>query len=224
MSIEAVSNPFATRFTLPGRIEWVETPDARLEEVADRIVRHQFRGAIVGPHGSGKSTLLEHLAPLLGTVILRRDAQGKAVPLVRGVVERGRELVWLQLRKTEPESLRIPWSVLNSSTLLILDGFEQLTAARRLYATVRTRLIGSGLLVTSHRRTLLPTICYRHITAETAQRIVERLVETREDLSERIRGVATQVDFEQQLRENGGNMREVLMGLYDQVERERALS
>jgi MoxR-like ATPase len=47
------------------------------DELIDRIQRHRYRAAIIGPEGTGKTTLLEDLAP-------RLDAMGHSLTFATG--------------------------------------------------------------------------------------------------------------------------------------------
>ena len=168
------SNPFATRFVLPGQVEWIGAKDY-FEQLASRWKALNCRAAIVGRHGSGKSTVLEHFVPLIGDVIWRRDAEGRVVladlsgDISSTVANKERpHTVWLQLRRTALRSMVIPWEELNRGRLLILDGYEQLPCWRRAALIARTKLRGVSLLVTSHRSTALGTLRELSISASTA--------------------------------------------------------
>jgi hypothetical protein len=177
------------------------------------------RAAIIGAHGSGKSTLLEYLVPLLGQVLLRRDAEGRSMlHNVERSGQAGLQIVWLQLRRTSPASMVIPWDELHPSRLLVLDGYEQLRLWRRAALIARTALRGVKLLVTSHRITMLPTLCELSISAATARQIVSQLTAERTDFA-----TIGDDEIRQQLVAHDGNMREVLMDFYDQFEEKRTL-
>ena len=214
------SNPFATRFVSPGKVAW-EGADDCLKQLASRWQALNFRAAIVGVHGSGKSTLLEHFAPWIGDVLWRRDAEGRRFSTLHcnnDSSKGGWPTVWLQLRKADPQSMDIPWAELSQGRVLILDGYEQLACWRRTMLVLRTAQRRVKLLVTSHRRTALATLCELSIKAPTARRIVSQLTAGCGD-------GATFSDAEIQLclQAHGGNMREVLMDFYDRVEERRAV-
>ncbi len=179
--------------------------------------RASLRGAIVGPHGSGKSTLLEHIAPQIGSVIFRRDGEGNASQRERTRAPSDHPIVWLQLRKCEPKTMSIPWPQLVAKDVLLLDGYEQLSPPQRIWVVWRTRVRKVGLLVTSHQRTLLPTICQLRLTSKLAHQIVTRLLDTQPKIIKDF-NIPSDHEIAEQLRSNGGNMRELLMDLYDRFE------
>ena len=183
----------------------------------------------MGAHGSGKSTLLEHFVPMVAQVVWRRDALGNVVVDGEAVVglatprrEPSRTTVtrrafWMQLRKTEPQSLAIPWDQLSSDCLLVLDGYEQLSSWRRALVLLRTKRMQAGLLVTSHRRTMLPTLCELSVSLATARAVIERLTA---ECSGQL--PIEDTALKRRLAERHGNLRDVLMDLYDEVEQRRA--
>ena len=166
--------------------------------------------------------MLEHFVPLIGDVIWRRDAAGKRIPPNLSSDVSSKEswpTVWLQLRKSVSQSMVIPWEELCRGRVLILDGYEQLARWRRALLISRTGLRGVKLLVTSHRRTRLPTLCELSIKASTARQIVSRLTAGGGDIA-----TFSNDEIQQSLEQHGGNMREVLMDFYDRVEERRAVA
>jgi hypothetical protein len=59
------SNPFATRFTRPGAIEYLFPAGQSAASLVAQLADQGWWGEIVGPHGSGKSTLVATLVPAL---------------------------------------------------------------------------------------------------------------------------------------------------------------
>lgn len=55
------TNPFATCWTSPGKVTYVESDENTVADVLHRLDLAKGWGALVGPHGSGKSTLLHAL-------------------------------------------------------------------------------------------------------------------------------------------------------------------
>ena len=206
-----ISNPFSTRFIAPGKIGWIGAEDF-FDRLLERWSVCKFRGAIVGPHGSGKSTLLEHFVPMIVGSVWRRDAEG-VVSAQRFTESVSSCAVWLQLRKSLSQSLRVPWDRLKPADLLVLDGYEQLSRFERGCVLLRTWQRGVRLLVTSHRKTALDTLCELSVSEATAREVVERLLSGSSDVAS-----PSIDDLHLRLQQHQGNMRDVLMDLYDEVE------
>jgi hypothetical protein len=149
----------------------------------------RFRAAIVGPHGRGKTTLLEDLG--------------------RRLEERGFRLRRITLHQSDRRLTGEQSEVLNglrSREVLCLDGAEQLglLAWRRVERRSRA---AAGLLITSHRPRLLPTLVECETSPELLTEILRDLLGTEtgdlrllsEDLFSRHRG----------------NLRDALRELYD---------
>jgi hypothetical protein len=135
--LRARDNPFASDRVLAVRYRLSGTT---WEELLARLERLGHRAALVGPEGAGKTTLLEDLAPHL-------EARGFRVHLV-------------QLREGErrlPSGDRALPRRLGARDLVLLDGADALTRPAWLALRLRTRAAG-GLIVTSHRPGLLPTL------------------------------------------------------------------
>ncbi len=192
-----IVNPFSTRFVRPGALEFLFPGESNAATLLDRLQNRGWRGAVVGPHGSGKSTLLATLRPLL--------------------VSAGRELVEIAMHDRErrlPEPFRDchGWS---SSTLVVVDGYEQLSSLSRWRLSQGVRRRRCGLLVTSHRPTPLPELFRtgddRNASGHTMLKIVDRLQTTGPNL-------ITVADVRTAVAANGDNLREGLFHLYDAFE------
>lgn len=180
------SNPFCSRFIRAGSIPFFFPRDETMETTRQRLIASKWRGQVVGPHGSGKTTLLRSLAhhwrawgrdPLHITL---REGQRKLPPL------------------------RHSWG---PSTQLVIDGFEQLGWFRRWVVIWRCRRADCGLLVSTHRTLLPPTILETHTSIGLAHRIVDYLVDPERRPSH--------ADVERTYSEMHGNLRETLFSLYD---------
>jgi hypothetical protein len=183
------SNPFATRFTRPGAMEFLFTNGDSPLSIVDRLRQHSWQGEIVGPHGAGKSTLL--------------------TTLIGPLVSAGRNIVQATLHQGEsalPAVLN-DWSSWAAATQVIVDGYEQLSwwSRRQLASRVSSR--HAGLLVTSHAPTGLTTLLTVTPSLEAATKVVRQLVPDESIIS---RG-----DIEQAFEACGGNVREMLFQLYD---------
>ena len=185
--MRARDNPFATarvhqiRYRLPDGLTW--------EELLARLKSMNWRGAIVGPEGAGKTTLLEDFEPRLR--------------------QRGFELVWLRLTREEP---RLPSTTLaqlaslHARHIILFDGAEQLRRWTWWRFLRRVRRTG-GLLVTSHRPGLLPTLLECKTGPELLAEIVANLLDK---TPETCRAQAGSLYHKHQ-----GNLREALRELYD---------
>ncbi len=187
------SNPFSTRFTRPGAIDYLFAGGQTSASLVARLAECHWHGQIVGPHGSGKSTLLAALAEPLAAAgrccyrIALRDRQRR---LPRG---------WRRDARRA------------GANLLVIDGYEQLSTASRVSARLACRLLGWGLLVTAHRDVGLPTLYVTSTNAGMARQLVERFTGGR-----RRQLGADAVD--ESFAAAGGNVREMLFDLYDRWE------
>lgn len=177
--MRARDNPFASdrverlRYRLPDALTW----DGLLE----RLASLRFRAALVGPHGRGKTTLLEELARRLSargfrvrTVTLRQDE---------------RRVDWNRLRG------------LGAQDVLLVDGAELLGRIAWLRVRLSCRRAG-GLIVTSHRPGLLPTL----LECETTPGLLAELA--RELTGE-------ELEVGELFARHGGNVRTAFREMYD---------
>jgi hypothetical protein len=190
------TNPFSTRFTRPGAIEYLFPPGVDAELLLGRLAASAWWGQIVGPHGSGKSTLL-------ATLRLHWEASG-------------REPLEISLRDGER---RLPCRALvhkqlRPATQVIIDGYEQLSWTARYRLKRLCRLRGCGLLVTSHRPAGLPELFVARVDLATTSKLVEIL-------AGRSSKAPPLPPLEALLTAHGNNVRELLFGLYDWYEQHR---
>jgi hypothetical protein len=185
--MRARDNPFATarvhlvRYRLPDGLTW--------DELLIRLESMNWRGAIVGSEGAGKTTLLEDFEPRLR--------------------ERGFEIVWLQLTREKPRfasaTLR-ELASLHAGQMILLDGAEQLSRWGW-WRFLRLAGRAGGLLITSHRHGLLPTLLECETTAVLLAEIVAKLLTEAPD--------AHCAEASRLHRKHRGNLREALRELYD---------
>ena len=189
-------NPFSTRRVRPGAIAYLFPPGENAASMVARLSKQAWRGQIVGPHGSGKSTLLKslldeiRLAGRQPMVITLRDGAHRLPP---GSVNFDR---------------------INASTLLIIDGYEQLHWWNRWRIARACRRRGCGLLVTAHQCVGFPRLMTVNADLQVAQRIVA-------DLLRHVTCRITQHDVAEAFNRSRGNVRETLFDLYDLYERQR---
>ena len=113
-----------------------------------------MRGAIVGAKGRGKTTLLEDLAA-------RLSARGY-VPVSFRIPGGERRL---------PPGLRRALAAAGPRDVFLVDSAGQLSAGQHLLLLRRSRRAG-GLVVTAHRRGLLPTLARLESSPELLEQIV----------------------------------------------------
>jgi hypothetical protein len=182
--LRARDNPFAVqrvhaiRYRLAG-ITW--------EEMLERLAALGFRAALVGPHGHGKTTLLEDLGARLAEEGLR----------IRTATLRQGE------RRLGPVRSSALFRDPGPRDLLLVDGAEQLDPLSWWTLRLRSRA-AAGLIVTSHRPGLLPTLHECRTTPELLAGIVA-------DLS----GAADGEEVAELFARHGGDLRLALRELYD---------
>lgn len=184
------SNPFSTRFIRPGAIDYLFPPGISAESLAQQLQQQHWRGSIIGPHGSGKSSLLAALIPAFenqGRHVVHQQLQGGQ-----------RQLDWPALQSRE-------WT---NHTLVIIDGYEQLSRWQRTLLSLRCWRRNSGLLVTAHQPVGLPLLFTTKPSLELALSIVQRILPASDDH-------ITPFDVTEAYTRHQGNLREMLLQLYD---------
>lgn len=190
--MERPFNPFSTSRIRPDAVGYRFPPGIEVRQLVHRLEEQHWRGEIVGPHGSGKTTLLQTLIPEL-------TALGRDVRLYT-LRDQQRQLPcsWPELRN---------WT---SRTLVIVDGYEQLSRVSRWILTIACRLQGAGLLVTCHESTGFPTLLQTTSDLAMLRALVKDL------LAEfPIACHPTDAQMETAFRTHHGNIRESLLALYD---------
>lgn len=175
--MRARDNPFASDRVLGIRYRLPE--GLSWDDLLDRLAALRWRAALVGPHGHGKTTLLEELASRLTSfrvvrITLRTDS---------------RRLDWRQLQGLGPNDL------------VLLDGGDLLGSPSWLRVRWLCRRAG-GLVITSHRPGLLPTLLECRTSPELLAGIVRELA-----------GEAP--DVEGLYLRHAGNLRMALREMYD---------
>ncbi|MBN2473414.1 MAG: hypothetical protein JXB62_02305 [Pirellulales bacterium] len=189
-------NPFCSRRVRPGAMPFLFVAGDGAARLIDRLDRSGWWGQIVGPHGSGKSALLATLVP---------------------EVERaGRPTLVFELHDG---CRRLPFEPrhaadLDRSTVIVIDGYEQLSRLSRFRIKRFCRRRRLGLVVTAHTGVGLPELVCTGASLPLAQHIVGRLTDgypshiSAEDVAERF-------------SRHGPDLRELLFDLYDLYEQRR---
>jgi hypothetical protein len=153
------------------------------------------RAALVGPEGRGKSTLLAEL----GNRLAERDGVHlRAVTLRRG-----------ERRLASAERARLLDGV-EARDLLLVDGAQELAAWewRRLRESSRA---AGGLLVTSHRAGLLPTLHECRTTPALLDDLLAELLREKP----REEAIAKVAAADTLFARHRGNLRDALLAAYD---------
>ena len=178
IAVPAKDNPFATFRTDSLAFRF---PAGQWPEQLNRLAALNFRAAIVGAQGTGKTTLLNELSLKL------RDLDFKPV-----FARASAALVHDLLARIEPNQV------------ILLDSAEQLP--RRLWWELVWRTRGlCGLVVTVHRRCLLPTWIRCNSSPELAGNLLREL------------GVADldSATLASAFARHRGNIRDLFRSLYD---------
>ena len=193
---DACENPFCSRRIRPGALpfQFPEGDDAA--RLVDRLASNGWWGQIVGPHGSGKSALLAALTPV--------------------IEQTGRDTRLIELHDGQR---RLPLSLgsdarVSASTMLLVDGYEQLGRMSRFRLKRTCRRHAAGLLVTAHAPVGLPDLFRTSPELELALDIVGKLTHGYESC-------VNSRDVAQRFSRHGGNLREMLFDLYDVYEQRR---
>ncbi len=185
--MKARDNPFSVERIHTIRYRPLHTT---FPEILTRLRELNYRAAIIGPEGSGKTTLLEDLGHAL-------ESQGWRARLI--FVNDESPLTAAQCRHFLGELTR--------EEMVLLDGAD--LVRRHCWSLLKRTTIthAAGLVVTSHRPGLLPTL----IDCRTTPALLRDLVEELQP-----RGRPVPPDFLDGLYErHAGDLRACLRELYD---------
>jgi hypothetical protein len=186
-----VSNPFATRFIRPQAMDFMFDDGLSAESLIQRLEAAAWNGQICGPHGSGKSTLVATLIPFC--------------------VRRGRRVVTYNLHDRQR---RLPMAAVDrttwdATTLVVVDGYEQLAWSWCYRLHWWCRQANSGLLLTTHQPIRWPVLYQTRTSPPLLHRLVRRLTATEHTTRPSDEQIRQAFDAHQ------GNLREALLQLYD---------
>ncbi len=182
----AQSNPFRTAAL--DQLTYY-SPDTCILTLAEDFQRLANRAMLVGPHGSGKSTLLADIASALSSRYS-----------IKQITLREEKRIFSSQDKALLESL-------SNGDLLLVDGFEQLSAWNK-FRLMRCSLAAGGLLLTSHRPGPLPILHSHSNCFDTTVLLVEKLLQKKLDakMHEQLRPI---------YKFHGNDTRSILFELYD---------
>ncbi|HEY4310406.1 MAG TPA: hypothetical protein VGN12_13220 [Pirellulales bacterium] len=189
------TNPFASRYIRPGALPYHFQQG---EDAATLIARLQalgWWGQITGPHGTGKSTLVAALLPKIERACRR--------PLLITLHDGERSLVAHRRRLARCDAV----------TLLVIDGYEQLSPWNRFWLRRACRQRKCGLLVTAHKPVGLPTLTKTAVDAALARNVLYELHPAATAEHEAV--------LSRSLLAHSSNLREALFDLYDLEELRR---
>lgn len=185
--MKARENPFRTDRVL--RVRYRMRGETT-EDLLDRLRQFGYRGAIVGPKGAGKTTLLEDLEPVLRALgfevkPLRLDDRARSFP--RGF-------------------LSLFLAGLTSRDVILFDGAELMNPVDWHRFKLRSKKAG-GLVITSHRPGMLPTLKECATCPELLNEIITELLGVEPDTTR-----DAMVALHQRHK---GNLRDALREMYD---------
>lgn len=194
--MRARDNPFATDRVHGMRYVCVGESWASL---LARLQRLRYRAAIVGPHGAGKTTLLADLHAELA-------ARGFRIKALRLTCERP---------TFDRAFLDRFFQLLTPADVVTLDGAELLS--RWAWTSFRRHTAcASGLIITSHRSGLLPTLTECHTSAPLLGGLIEQLLTGATSRAIPLSGVSLHLPSAEELfARHQGNLRAALRELYD---------
>jgi len=185
--MRARENPFRTSQVL--RVRYRPRGESS-EDLFERLRRLDYRGAIVGPKGAGKTTLLEDLEPALHAL--------------------GFELKRLRLddrvRSFSPGFLNRFFADLTGKDVILFDGAERMDPISW-HRFKRRAKKARGLIITSHRPGMLPTLRACETCPELLNEIISELLGTELDTT---RNTANALH-----KKHNGNLRDALREMYD---------
>ena len=200
MNSAQIANPFSARFVRPDAIPFLGDRKTVYDAV-DQFSQNRFIGQIVGPHGCGKTCLANAIQAQLAS----------RFGLIRRITIRNFHQVILAPKINRQH--RSPVSVNSSKEtirqLLIVDGFERLPRLHR-WLLVQNAHREGGLLITSHARIRgIPVVAELQPDFETFRNVVSYLAPNHHFLNDNLQEVFVKY---------GGDFRESLMRLYDEVQ------
>jgi hypothetical protein len=166
-----------------------------VDEILARLEQLNNRAAIIGPNGSGKTMLLEQL---------QQTFERRGVPTKLIFVNDTSPLTPAQCRKFLSE--------LSPQELVLLDGADAIRRSCWLLFRRHTIRHAAGLVVTSHRPGLLPTLVECAPTPALLQQIVDELAPPDHCVAPAL--------LDDLYRRHEGNLRTCLRDLYDVYARE----
>jgi energy-coupling factor transporter ATP-binding protein EcfA2 len=192
------SNPFATCYFQPGAIEFQFFGQTTIDSLAGRCLEKPGCYLILGPHGSGKSTLLRSLQRSF-------DATDSRQPSL---------LVQLLGDGTANRTFRESLPQWESASVILLDGFEQLSWWNRQQVLWRARRLKRPLVTTTHHRVRGFEVLWETSIDQTTERwVIGELLHNQP--VEVVQRAMESDEWHASRRTHGQNLRESLFDMYD---------
>lgn len=197
------SNPFSSRFIQPGAIEYDFFGRDSIQSLSDRFLAlRSRRGMIVGPHGTGKSTLLD---------ALQKDFSTRCpdIPLVHERFSRA---------PNSARSHRVSASDWPRDSIVVLDGYEQVSLWSRWWIQRASRQKRIRLLVTAHQPLRSFELLWRtSVDKQSAEWIVKHMLRlaNQEDSDPNLQLLLSSKEWSDSRARHGQNIRETLFDMYD---------
>lgn len=192
----AADNPFSASRVRPGAVAFLFDEQPSLDSLLQQLRAGGYWGQIVGAHGSGKSALL---AALRGAL----EAAGLGVLHIE--LHAGQRRLPISLRKLRGAE---------DISVIVVDGYEQLSWLARISLKHFCRRRRLGLLVSTHLPAGFPTLCTLRPSLALAQKVAAQLQHGYPEL-------VAPSDVAACYAAAHGNLREMLFALYDIYEQRR---
>lgn len=196
MSPGAPHNPFSTIHHRAGALDYRFDDGGSCAELLDDLFAGGAEGELLGAEGTGKSTLLAALA---------REAERRGLRVQRCTVGHDGHAPCLPGDDGHRD-------------LLCLDEADRLSWLRLHALRRRCRRAGTALLLTTHRPLGLPTLRRTTVTPALATALAAQVLAASPGLPPLVRAE----EAAPLLREQGGDLRRVLLALYDRYEARHA--
>ena len=197
------SNPFSSRFIQPGAMAYEFFGRGSIQSLSNEFLAlRSRRGMIVGPHGTGKSTLLDALQQDFLT-------RFPDIPLVHERFTRTPD---------SSRGQRVSASDWPRDSIVILDGYEQVSLWSRWWLQRASRQKRIRLLVTAHESLRSFDLLWRtSVDDQSAEWIVKNMLQisNQKDLDANLQLLLSSKEWLGSRAQHGQNIRETLFDMYD---------
>jgi GTPase SAR1 family protein len=211
-------NPFSSIFITPGAQGFMLPNELSWPQLHEKFCEAGRRGTILGEHGVGKTTLLATLIqkwrdfyphPDAWTICRVQDLHSQSTMNLRQRVAPGGRLL-TTLEPDQSISMESLFAQMKQGQIVIIDGFESWPKTVRWRFWRAIRRTQAGLVLTSHKRTPLPTLLHLKPQFEDFERLID-------SWQPAVQSIERSVLFDVWKR-NEGNPRECLFELYHRWE------